>query len=487
MVKRVNLETSVLLQKYGDQIQSLNKEREDVLERRTVELFFSFDIVNSSAYKVLNYSGWSNVILKLLKSIQKKVVSKISSAKLWRVLGDEVIFLVPIREKQDIFDYINIIFEILNTFVSELKNGEFFDNLDIKPKEQQLMKMQNIVSLKAAAWIAIVGENINEMEQYDNLMQLFKPQENYGFLEFLGNDIDAGFRIKNNSQDRRLVISYELAYILSRNTDYLRNIFIVTYKQLKGIWHDRLYPIIWYYNKDMCNGISFEQSFFYDEEESNDLTKAYFNNKVNPVLEALMYSDVDYALKKILSDQKLEDKLLKIDNIIKESQNDEKGLLNTDFLLELHCVAVCYDENSKKILIMKRASSKPKHKYPDCWEFGCAKALSEKTLVERLKSEYKKDFGIDIEIQCNNSRDDKQPIPIAMYEVSNNKGKDKGIITFAQIIGNVDLEKINPDKHSEMRWITENEIDDFKEQTVPDFKNTLKLVFKKINEDKIND
>ena len=77
MVKRVNLETSVLLQKYGDQIQSLNKEREDVLERRTVELFFSFDIVNSSAYKVLNYSGWSNVILKLLKSIQKKVVSKI--------------------------------------------------------------------------------------------------------------------------------------------------------------------------------------------------------------------------------------------------------------------------------------------------------------------------------------------------------------------------------------------------------------------------
>ena len=58
--------------------------------------------------------------------------------------------------------------------------------------------------------------------------------------------------------------------------------------------------------------------------------------------------------------------LLKIVNIIKESQNDEKGLLNTDFLLELHCVAVCYDENSKKILIMKRASSKPKHKYPDC-------------------------------------------------------------------------------------------------------------------------
>ena len=162
MVKRVNLETSVLLQKYGDQIQSLNKEREDVLERRSVEVFFSFDIVNSSAYKVLNYSGWSNVILKLLKSIQKKVVSKISSAKLWRVLGDEVIFLVPIREKQDIFDYINIIFEILNTFVSELKNGEFFDNLDIKPKEQQLMKMQNIVSLKAAAWIAIVGENIKD-------------------------------------------------------------------------------------------------------------------------------------------------------------------------------------------------------------------------------------------------------------------------------------------------------------------------------------
>lgn len=342
------------------------------------------------------------------------------------------------------------------------------------------MKMQNIISMKAAAWIAIIGENLKKLEQYDNLIERFKLQEGYGIFEFLGNDIDTGFRVKENTQERRLTISYELAYILSRNTDYLKNIHIITYKRLKGVWQNRLYPIIWYYDEKYLEGMSFENSFYYDERENNELVKSYFENRINSILIQEMYYDVDYALSKILADQQLEDKFAKIDNIIRESQEDFKHLLDPKFLLRLHCVAVCYDKRNKKILIMKRADNR--EKLPDCWEFGCAKGTLETSLVERIEEEYRKDFGINIKVQCNKDRKDIQPIPLAMYEVDGDQGKDKGIITMAEIVGDFDIDNFSGVKHSKVRWIEEREIEQFSEPAVDDFKNTLKIVFDKLKE-----
>ena len=318
---------------YSAQIQNLNQEREEPFERRSVEVFFSFDIVNSTSYKTLNFTGWSQVIFALFSKVQRLVAKKMPSAEMWRILGDEVIFIVPIKEKNDIFIYVNSIFEILNIMVIQLKKGIFFDELGICELDRDLMKMQNIISMKAAAWIAIIGENLKKLEQYDNLIERFKLQEGYGIFEFLGNDIDTGFRVKENTQERRLTISYELAYILSRNTDYLKNIHIITYKRLKGVWQNRLYPIIWYYDEKYLEGMSFENSFYYDERENNELVKSYFENRINSILIQEMYYDVDYALSKILADQQLEDKFAKIDNIIRESQEDFKHLLDPKFLL----------------------------------------------------------------------------------------------------------------------------------------------------------
>lgn len=476
------VDRKVRLEKYSGQIQSLNAEREELLERRGVEIFFSFDIVNSSAYKNLNFTGWSQVITTLFSKIQQMVAKKIPSAEMWRVLGDEVIFIAPVKEREDIYRYIDSIFEILNNISFQLKKGTFFDDLKVKPSEQDLMRMQNIISLKGAAWIAIVGEKLQKLEQYDNLIERFKLQEGYGIFEFLGNDIDAGFRIKENTQDRRLVISYELAYILSRSTDYLKNIHIITYKRLKGVWQNRLYPIIWYHDERFAGETIFEDSFYYDEKENSELVRAYFENREQSSLKKEMYTDVDYALKKILSDQKLEDKFLRIDEIMKESQKDEKHLLDPKFLLRLHCVAVCYNRETKKILIMKR--SKNREKLPGLWEFGCAKGVLEKSLVERIQEEYESDFGLQIKVLCNDEREDIQPIPLAMYEVESEQGKDKGIITMAEIVNDVDVEKFCGTKHTELRWISEDEVDSFSEPAVADFKNTLKMVFKRLKEEK---
>lgn len=468
------------LQEYGEQILNLNEEREELLKRRSVEVFFSFDIVNSSSYKTLNFTGWAQVIIALFSKIQQMVAKKMPSAELWKILGDEVIFIVPIREKQDIFVYVSYIFEILNNVVFQLKTGIFFDDLELSDLEHDLMKMQNIISLKAAAWIAIVGEKVNKLEQYDNLIKRFKLQEGYSIFEFLGNDIDAGFRLKDHTQERRLVISYELAYILSKNTDYLKNIHIITYKRLKGIWKNRLYPIIWYYDQKFVEGVSFEDSFYYDEKENNELVRDYFVNKTAPVLKDKMYSDIPFALNKILRDQRLEEKFDRMDKVIEESQNDVRHLLEPNFLLRLHCAAVCYDKNRKKILIMKRSDSRAK--LPGHWEFGCAKGKLEKTLIEQIEEEYREDFGIQIKVQSDKERKDLQPVPLAIYEIESEQGRDKGIITLAEIVGEVDVERFHSDKHSQIRWIEEDEVDRFSEPAVKDFKHTLKIVFKRLRE-----
>ena len=104
------------LSKYSKLIEDLNIQKEKVIARRTVELFFSFDIVNSSAYKTMNYTGWYNVIISLFKKIQANVMKLMPGAEMWRVLGDEIIFIIPIKEKQDFFVYTDKIFEILNKF-----------------------------------------------------------------------------------------------------------------------------------------------------------------------------------------------------------------------------------------------------------------------------------------------------------------------------------------------------------------------------------
>lgn len=59
-----------------------------------------------------------------------------------------------------------------------------------------------------------------------------------------------------------MAISFELAYILSKDTDYLKNIYIITYKSLKGIWQNRMYPIIWYHDPKYAENVQFEDSFF---------------------------------------------------------------------------------------------------------------------------------------------------------------------------------------------------------------------------------
>lgn len=110
------------------------------------------------------------------------------------------------------------------------------------------------------------------------------------------------------------------------------------------------------------SGVSFEDSFYYDETTYSQLSKEYFLNREKDEgdITSYMFSDVHKALKKIIKDQKLGSKLEEIHQVIDDTENDVIAVENEfdNRYLEFHCAAVCCDVDNKKIFIAKRKNRK---------------------------------------------------------------------------------------------------------------------------------
>lgn len=191
-----------LEQLYCDALEIINKstnEEKNSSKSRSVELFFSFDIVNSSLYKDTNYLGWQIVLTSLLTDIQKSVAKEIPTAQLWRVLGDEIVFFVTIRNEEEVYSTVDAIFSILVVTNVKLKNEKFFENLDgdFSEKEIGWMKKSNILAVQSAAWLAIIfNGNNSSFRPFDNIFKKYRISDGQQINEFLGQDIDTGFRLK---------------------------------------------------------------------------------------------------------------------------------------------------------------------------------------------------------------------------------------------------------------------------------------------------
>lgn len=396
-----------LLKKYKVELDEGTKEQNN--QQREVILFFSFDVVNSSLYKTINYYGWAQTLVELFKKLNQRVKEVICEAELWRVLGDEAIFIVRIKSEESIYDYVDLIFDVLIKTIKDLKTGNFFDNMDnFNSREVNLMKVQNILSLKAAVWIATVSKFQSSTEKAENIFEEYELEKQNKFYEFLGNDIDAGFRIAKYTSDSRLVVSFELAALLARRTESLQNLTIVTYKHLKGIWNNRYYPIIWYHNEKIFDNQNLEDTFDYDGEDNDDLIKEFLNNRsegqtIDGIHDIKMFTNPMEAIRKILYDRNLKEKIDEMLNVIQNMNNCSIDYLKSP-TLELHCVAVCYNKINNKILIAKRNDDREIESKK--WEFGCAKASRDTDISSRTVEEYKDDFGIDIEIVKDSSRVD---------------------------------------------------------------------------------
>lgn len=453
----------------------LQKELDD---KTDVLLFFSFDIVNSSIYKANNYYRWSSVIDRILSDIRQRVREQIhlTRAEVWRILGDEVIFIIKIMDRDSIVDYVQSIYKVLIDYCRYIEKGELQEELANTDRLLDYSNLRDIISLQASAWIAAVVDKklySNWRLSAENVFEIIEENNNIKFYEFTGIDIDAGFRVSKKTRARRLALSFELAYLLSQDREINNKLHIITYASLKGVWNESVYPVTWYYDPALHNGEDFKESIPFDAKTNDPiyaelLGDRQFNKK--------MYDDTYIALRKVCKDRRLDSKIDRINDLIKR-KGTRRTLYISDSKLELHLVALCYNSN-KEILVVQRSGNR---ELANKWEFGCAKASLVREIKESIVSEYKEDFGIDIEVLTDNNRRDQQPVPLAVYSMEKNGDQHKGVIFLAKIIGGeITINKI---KHQKYRLIKESEVETINEdEYVNDAKDSLKKAFKMIND-----
>ena len=267
----------------------LSMEKQPVVP--VAKLFFSFDIVNSTVYKA-NTVNWPIIIKGLLDYIRRCVQREadLQGASLWRVIGDEMVFVYQIIDKRELYPAVDAIFRITQRVSLSIRTGKFFNTLEeqkLQKAEIEVLKSQEILSIKAAAWIAAISKEMKS--PYDNIQTEYESDgSNIPIVEYLGRDIDTGFRLKAYTQRRRLIVSFELACLIAEFLEKeAENLFyIIDYAKLKGVWNRALYPIIWYYKKETlkeANELSgtdeeildFKDSFYYDEADGNELVERY--------------------------------------------------------------------------------------------------------------------------------------------------------------------------------------------------------------------
>lgn len=413
-------------------------------------LFFSFDVVNSSVYKTINSYGWYgilNIIFdQLREDVNREMGSPYCNVDVWRVMGDEIIFIMPIDDVENISTIMYKIFYILITNIKDIKSGKLFDKLVDDKNNIALMKQQNVISLQGAAWIAVVTKDVKDGEfdckDSENIFKCYECNPGRSVYEFVGADIDTGFRLKKMTQERRLVISFELAYLLSRNSEQIQNINIISYEKLKGIWNEKLYPIIWYHHDKIYDNVSFEESFYFDEINNNELLKSYFNVSENENnIEDYMYKDVFKAFDKILKDRNLKEKIKYIKDAIPKSSGD--NFIN-ESAMEYHCAAICYKiENEEiKILVNKEKGE----------ELYYVKVKNTEKISGTLSKEYSQKYNIDIKVVLDYKL---APIPITISKIDENDKSFKCIVIIAKVEGKVE-------EDMSVKLVTKSEIEEEK-------------------------
>lgn len=236
-----------------------------------LRLFLSVDLVGSTAFKVRNseparerspnpawvdhirhfYRRFPDYVHRAFDKIEKPdhwQEVKYLRPSVWKTVGDEIIFCTTVH----CLDHLAVCFK---SFLRALEDyGKYLDAAKDLP-----------LDVKAYGWIAAFpfpnvtvrvfdpppaglpdGTDL-QPELTDEAHELAADKEPKEF-DFLGKEIDAGFRAGRHCSADKLTMSLELAWLVTQcdNADPLKGLHY-TYggrQQMKGVLNDRPYPII---------------------------------------------------------------------------------------------------------------------------------------------------------------------------------------------------------------------------------------------------
>ena len=310
-----------------------------------------------------------------------------------------------------------------------------------------------------------------------NIRNMMIPVLTDEFLEnkdFLGPDVDIGFRISKFADKRKLVVSANLVKCLMsrspRESIALEDFKVVGIKVLKGVWGERPYPIIWYHE----DWSRINETFYYDEIDCSDTIKAVINNNVRELP----------FLTKIYSDLNRQGEIDELITIIEGRSVVFPAVgevVNRSKLAEVHCAAICFRENGL-ILLGRRPSTK--RKFPGKWEFGCGQVHLGQDFHDCISESYREDFSAEFNYISR--------MPIQTYIIDGDR-KVPGLLFYAEIKNPDDvISRFVSKKHTEIKWFDPSVRHDISESDyIPGFRAAIdaavdyrnkKIDFKEVSE-----
>lgn len=130
--------------------------------------------------------------------------------QVWKSLGDELLFYAHIEHHVQAELFVAALRDALMRYRSEMEPG---------------------LKLKACAWLAAFPLRNAEIHFLDK-------------VDFIGPQIDIGFRLAQFASSTRLMVSCELALLLVNRTNSL-DFYYSGKRVLKGVLKDQGYPLIW--------------------------------------------------------------------------------------------------------------------------------------------------------------------------------------------------------------------------------------------------
>ncbi len=432
---------------------------------KKVFIFTSIDLVNSTAFKQEN-ENWVKIFSEFYGIVKSEFIKE--KKNVWKSVGDEILFYEEIYDINKLLEAPSHIFKLM-----EKCERILYDKMPESRKK---------IFLKAAVWSAVVRQEEDISEGSKGIKNvMLEIGEN--LIDFIGPDIDEGFRLSKYTSQNKLVLDSKIANLMKKYENKVYNLCdyvvedrlrIVGYKKLKGIWNNRLYPIIWYHK----NWSDPESMYLYDEYETVEI--------VNELKQKKYKTEPITKIAKIFDETGRKGETDLLEHIVELSKQQKKLIPPAHKnLVELHLVAVCIDKNTEKILVVQRNNRDVLNEF---WEFGCAKARRNVTIEESVVDEYKDDFGINITLIKDENRDkDKQPIPIAVYSISKKPFLYQGIIfvaTFDTDESNICIG--NNEKHKQYQLLNRTELfeleKDGNNKVVNDFKDTIEKAYKLFDE-----
>ena len=198
-------------------------------------LLFSADVIDSTAMKARmagKSDGWLPLFKRFYTAFPKFLVAKSKSFKLWKYVGDEILFYVEINDQDEIVKHVMFFKETL----------EHWNNREYEKVNNVEYKDEPYTYLKGCIWLAQTPDIDKELEMNYSILNL-------SLKDFAGPSVDCGFRIAKFSSLSHMMISIDVLCACYKDSNL--SFYFLNSEYLKGVYDGKIkYPLFFILMKD---------------------------------------------------------------------------------------------------------------------------------------------------------------------------------------------------------------------------------------------